>query len=72
VLGSACRGGQIAPISGPASSIASSASAAWASAPRADPEQSIRVALDVDGDLGDTLDDFLRRVMTPAADSESR
>ena len=30
------------------------------------------VALDLDGDMGDTLDGFLARVMTPAADSQSR
>jgi hypothetical protein len=40
--------------------------------PRDVTEQSIRVALDLDGDVGDTLDDFLRRVMTPAGDSQSR
>jgi hypothetical protein len=40
--------------------------------PRHVTEQSIRVALDLDGDLGDTLDEFLRRVLTPAADSQAR
>jgi hypothetical protein len=40
--------------------------------PRKVTEQSIRVALDLDGGLSDTLDDFLHRVLTPAADSPSR
>ena len=39
--------------------------------PRHVTEQTIRVALDLDGDPGDTLDGFLARVMTPAADSQS-
>jgi hypothetical protein len=38
--------------------------------PRHVTERTIRVALDLDGDMGDTLDEFLRRVMTPAADSQ--
>ena len=33
-------------------------------------EQSIRVALDLDGDMGGFLDEFLARVMTPAADAQ--
>jgi len=37
--------------------------------PRHVTERTIRVALDLDSDLGDTLDEFLRRVLTPAADS---
>lgn len=40
--------------------------------PRHVTEQSIRVALDLDGDPGDTLDEFLARVMTPAADAQTR
>jgi hypothetical protein len=40
--------------------------------PRHVTEQTIRVALALDGDLGDTLDEFLRRVFTPSADSQSR
>jgi hypothetical protein len=40
--------------------------------PRHVTEQTIRVALDLDGDMGDTLDGFLARVITPAADSQSR
>jgi hypothetical protein len=40
--------------------------------PRHVTEQTIRVALDLDGDLGDTLDGFLARVMAPATDSQSR
>jgi len=40
--------------------------------PRHVTEQTIRVALDLDGDMGDTLDGFLAKVMTPAADSRSR
>ena len=43
-----------------------------ASLPRNLTEQSIRVALDLDGGRGDSLDDFLHRVMTPDADSPSR
>jgi hypothetical protein len=39
--------------------------------PRHVTEQSIRVALDLDGDIGDTLDEFLGRVMTPAADAQN-
>ena len=39
--------------------------------PRHVTEQSIRVALDLDGDLGDTLDEFLARVTTPAADAQN-
>ena len=39
--------------------------------PRHVTEQTIRVALDLDGDLGDTLDEFLARVMTPAADAQN-
>jgi hypothetical protein len=34
-------------------------------------ERTIRVALRLDGNLGDTLDGFLARVTTPAADSQS-
>ena len=33
--------------------------------PRDVTEYSIRVSLDLDGGLGDSLDEFLRRVMTP-------
>ena len=40
--------------------------------PRHVTEQTIRVALSLDGDLGDTLDEFLRRVFTPTADPQSR
>jgi len=40
--------------------------------PRHVTEQTIRVALDLDGDMGDTLDEFLAKVITPAADSKSR
>jgi hypothetical protein len=40
--------------------------------PRHVTERTIRVALSLDGDLGDALDGFLARVMTPAADSQSR
>jgi hypothetical protein len=40
--------------------------------PRHVTEQTIRVALDLDGNMGDTLDEFLDRVMTPATDSQSR
>jgi hypothetical protein len=40
--------------------------------PRHVTEQSIRVALDLDGDMGDTLDEFLARVMTPTADAQDR
>jgi len=39
--------------------------------PRHVTEQTIRVALDLDGDLGDTLDEFLARVMTPATDAQN-
>ena len=38
--------------------------------PRHVTEESIRVALDLDGDMGDSLDEFLARVMTPASDSQ--
>jgi hypothetical protein len=34
-------------------------------------ERTIRVALRLGGNLGDTLDGFLARVTTPAADSQS-
>jgi hypothetical protein len=37
--------------------------------PRHVTEQSIRIALDLDGDMDEFLDEFLARVMTPAADA---
>jgi hypothetical protein len=40
--------------------------------PRDVTEKSIRASLDMDGGLGDSLNEFLRRVMTPGTDSQNR
>ena len=39
--------------------------------PRHVTERTIRIALHLDGDMGETLDGFLARVTTPAGDSQS-
>ena len=69
--GAAAHRAPTAPPPPAASSPRSRGSRAPARHPRHVTEQAIRVALDLDGDLGDTLDEFLARVMTPAADAQN-